>query len=240
MSLNGQRRSRLLRTALPTDVVDHRWRDRSARRRSRHVPVLPTTTSRQTGSRCCSCPAGSRSPSRSWAGLRGIGPSGMVTRADYGADPRDRRPTRRRICRQLRRRSWPSDVWATRWPFAGRARPSRTCASMLRKDPATGALAMPGRGARRRDGPDHYGEPDEIVRASGDAVHRAVAAFPAGHTPSGRAALLVRDAQVPARNEDRGGSRRGARSCLRRSAHRSACTAAVRSRPSTTRTRATS
>lgn len=120
-------------------------------------------------------------------GLRGIGPSGTVTRAGYGQIHEiDGKPAAQFVA------GYVDDPGPATYgnPLAVRAQGTTEpyLRVMLRKDPTTGALDVPGEVPAGSTVQITTASTDEIVQASGDTIRRAAAAFPAGHSPS--AALL--------------------------------------------------
>lgn len=120
-------------------------------------------------------------------GLRPIGPRGTVTKADYGQIHEiDDKPAAHFVA------GYVDDPGPATYgnPLAVTAEGATEpyLRVMLRKDPTTGALAVPGEVPAGSIVQITTASTDEIVQASGDTVRRAAAAFPPGHTPS--AALL--------------------------------------------------
>ena len=117
-------------------------------------------------------------------GLRPIGPSGTVTRAEYGLIHEiDGRPAEQFIA------GYVDDPGPATYgnPLAVRAQGATEpyLRVMLHKDPATGALAVPGEVPAGSTVQITTASTDEIVRASGDTVRRATESFVPGRTLSG-------------------------------------------------------
>jgi hypothetical protein len=120
-------------------------------------------------------------------GLRPIGPRGTVTRAEYGVIHEiDGKPAADFIAGYVDA-AGPATYGN---PLAIRAEGADEpyLRVMLRQDPVTGAVSVPGEVPAGSSVQITTASTDEIVRASGDTVRRATEAFPAGATPS--AALL--------------------------------------------------
>jgi hypothetical protein len=117
-------------------------------------------------------------------GLRGIGPRGTVTRSDYGVIHEiDGRPAADFIAGYIDA-AGPSTYGN---PLAVRPEGSTEpyLRVMIRQDPDTGAVFVPGQVPAGSSVQITTASTDEIVDATGDTIRRAVEAFPAAATPGG-------------------------------------------------------
>ena len=188
MASTGSERSRQFARALPDDVVV--IGGGSSGQTVGRRPSFQFSNDQRRGERArgsCSSRATSRSPSRSVRASGPIGPSGTVTRSEYGIIHEiDGKPAAEFIAGYV-------DVAGPATygnPLAVRAIGATEpyLRVMLSQDPTSGALSVPGEVPVGSTVQITTASTDEIVQASGDTVRRAMEAFPSGATPT--AALL--------------------------------------------------
>jgi hypothetical protein len=117
-------------------------------------------------------------------GLRGIGPRGTVTRSEYGViEEIDGKPAAEFIA------GYVDEAGPSTYGNPLAVRPAGSTEPylrvMLRQDPETGAVYVPGQVPVGSTVQITTASTDEIVEATGDTIRRAVEAFPTTATPTG-------------------------------------------------------